>query len=516
MAPRESLEVGGDAAGKGRGFKSWERGRGTLKKRRGGQRQGHFGRAREGGSITGTMPAGVTTDEAAGPIEVRGAEEQVLLNAKRTREMFAANYGARVADVEEPRKLRVAVKVRDEYNVVKDLPPPPHVAAAAAKDEVVAEGNDAKVHLKAKALADIHNLDKPRKREGQEGESASSPGGLQLQVIKKKEAGGGMGQQLMVRKGKGPVMPRPEWHAPWKLMRVISGHLGWVRCCAVDPTNEWFVTGAGDRTIKLWDLASGELKLTLTGHISPVRGVAVSDRHPYMFRSDFLHMLDQQTSPPRRAWAAWEVRTVLQHALAPPSPSGPLMSSSSSPPAPPFLCSRTLCRPPQTQSPNPNPPRPTPRPSGRTAKPSAACARTRSRCAGICAGTSRPHTASPKPQTPHGSVGEDKLVKCWDLETNSVIRHYHGHLSGVYCCALHPTLDVLCTGGRDSSVRVWDIRTKQQIFCLAGHKDTVGSVVCQATDPQIISGSQDSTVLIPFSTSLLHSFLLFLPPPSPP
>mmetsp|Transcript_7741 Transcript_7741/g.17733 ORF Transcript_7741/g.17733 Transcript_7741/m.17733 type:complete len:341 (-) Transcript_7741:215-1237(-) len=87
----------------------------------------------------------------------------------------------------------------------------------------------------------------------------------------------------MVRKGKGPIMPRPEWHAPWKLMRVIAGHLGWVRCCAVDPTNEWFATGAGDRTIKLWDLASGELKLTLTGHISPVRGLAVSDRHPYMF-----------------------------------------------------------------------------------------------------------------------------------------------------------------------------------------------------------------------------------------
>jgi hypothetical protein len=24
------------------------------------------------------------------------------------------------------------------------------------------------------------------------------------------------------------------------------------------------------------------------------------------------------------------------------------------------------------------------------------------------------------------------MVKCWDLESNKVIRHYHGHLSGVY------------------------------------------------------------------------------------
>ncbi len=46
-------------------------------------------------------------------------------------------------------------------------------------------------------------------------------------------------------------MPKPQWHAPWKLYRVISGHLGWVRCIDVDPSNEWFATGAGDRIIKV-------------------------------------------------------------------------------------------------------------------------------------------------------------------------------------------------------------------------------------------------------------------------
>eukprot|EP00962_Isochrysis_galbana_P049793 scaffold21269_cov119-Isochrysis_galbana.AAC.6 len=78
-------------------------------------------------------------------------------------------------------------------------------------------------------------------------------------------------------------LPKPEWHAPWKMMRVISGHMGWVRCVAVDPTNSWYATGSADRTIKIWDLASGTLKLTLTGHISTIRGLAVSDRSPYLF-----------------------------------------------------------------------------------------------------------------------------------------------------------------------------------------------------------------------------------------
>ncbi|KAI0086726.1 WD40 repeat-like protein [Irpex rosettiformis] len=59
---------------------------------------------------------------------------------------------------------------------------------------------------------------------------------------------------------------KPTYHPLWKLMRVISGYLG-----------------AGDRVIKIWDLASGELKLSLTGHISTVRGLAVSSKHPYLF-----------------------------------------------------------------------------------------------------------------------------------------------------------------------------------------------------------------------------------------
>ncbi|KAI8060781.1 WD40-repeat-containing domain protein, partial [Gongronella butleri] len=94
--------------------------------------------------------------------------------------------------------------------------------------------------------------------------------------------GFGSGSGSLVRRARAKAI-RPTWHAPWKLMRVISGHLGWVRAVAVEPGNKWFATGAGDRTIKIWDMASGTLKLSLTGHISTVRGIAVSPRHPYLF-----------------------------------------------------------------------------------------------------------------------------------------------------------------------------------------------------------------------------------------
>lgn len=65
-------------------------------------------------------------------------------------------------------------------------------------------------------------------------------------------AGSNMGSgTLTIPQKKMPSMTKPKWHAPWKLYRVISGHLGWVRCCAVEPGNEWFATGSADRVIKV-------------------------------------------------------------------------------------------------------------------------------------------------------------------------------------------------------------------------------------------------------------------------
>jgi pleiotropic regulator 1 len=117
------------------------------------------------------------------------------------------------------------------------------------------------------------------------------------------------------------------------------------------------------------------------------------------------------------------------------------------------------------------------------------------------------------------SAGEDKLVKCaailqcflicvaftivlplllivlgWDLEYNKVIRHYHGHLSGVFCIGVHPVLDLLITGGRDSVARVWDMRTKHQIHVLGGHTNAISSLITSGADPQVITGSHDSTI----------------------
>ena len=175
-----------------------------------------------------------------------------------------------------------------------------------------------------------------------------------------------------------PKVPKPNWHPPWKLKAVVAGHLGWVRAVAFEPSNEWFVTGGADRTLKIWDLAKccagapNGLRLTLTGHISAVRGLAVSPRTTYMF-----------------------------------------------------------------------------------------------------------------------SCAEDKMVKCWDLEQNKVVRHYHGHLSGVYALALHPTLDLLVPQAA-TAWRACGTCERRAVHVLAGHQNTVGAVLTNAVDPQ--TGSNDCMI----------------------
>lgn len=77
--------------------------------------------------------------------------------------------------------------------------------------------------------------------------------------------------------------PRPAGN--WALRKVLAGaHQGWVRSLCVDPvTNEWFVSGLSDALIKVWGLASSQIKATLPGHIMAVRSLAISLRSPYLF-----------------------------------------------------------------------------------------------------------------------------------------------------------------------------------------------------------------------------------------
>ncbi|GET37768.1 WD-40 repeat-containing protein [Microseira wollei NIES-4236] len=62
----------------------------------------------------------------------------------------------------------------------------------------------------------------------------------------------------------------------WKCIHTLDGHSDSVLSVAVSPDGRMIASGSRDRTIKLWNLTTGELLTTLTGHSSSVLAVDFS------------------------------------------------------------------------------------------------------------------------------------------------------------------------------------------------------------------------------------------------
>eukprot|EP00808_Paulinella_micropora_P018805 g38371.t1 len=246
-------------------------------------------------------------DDVAGIFELKDRMKDSLL---QTSAMFLGDYGLPLPIHTSSNSMKMESKVSDEYALVRHMAPPAksklqqakesqesakYESSTSADDSTAAPNGESKKEeetsvvngmpppamSRADKISDLVDQisagrEKKQKLDANSGAliAISTPEGVSEDWRVRSE---------LIRKKREEKMIRPEWHAPWKLFRVIPGHLGWVRSLAVDPANEWFASGSGDRTIKIWDLASGVLKLTLTGHISAVRGLEVSARHPYLF-----------------------------------------------------------------------------------------------------------------------------------------------------------------------------------------------------------------------------------------
>lgn len=221
-------------------------------------------------------------------MEAKSVKALTLLSLKRTFDLFVGNHSAKVPLDEEAQKAKIACKIRDEYSVLQGYKPreaagqrgaagavsaaagaEPSRAAAAAADSKSATAKlidtiPSRPPAAAKAAA-------AKGRElvlhGGEGAGGVGLGGITSAAraalnssVMIPTAAGGQKEYVpsaAISRRLASKWPRPEWHAPWRTYRVISGHLGWVRSVAFEPGNEWFATGSADRTIKVSRGAGG-------------------------------------------------------------------------------------------------------------------------------------------------------------------------------------------------------------------------------------------------------------------
>lgn len=249
---------------------------------------------------------------------------------------------------------------------------------------------------------------------------------------------------------------KPQWHRPWKLMRVISGHHGWVRCLATDPLNRLFVSGSNDRTIKFWDLATGQLQITLTGHISTVRGIVMSDRHPLLFscgedKTVFGWDLEQNKITRRFHGHLSGVYTIAMHPLLDVIVTG-----------------------------------------GRDSTARVWDIRTKSNIHvleghgdTVCSLLTQAY----EPQIISGSF--DSMIKLWDLGTGKCMQTLTQHKKGVRAMVAHSEECTFASAGADK-IRVWKCPEGQPLRNIGGHNAIINAIALNKDNVLVTAGDNGS------------------------
>jgi WD40 repeat protein len=84
--------------------------------------------------------------------------------------------------------------------------------------------------------------------------------------------------------------PLPDLPDP-ALIRTLSGHMGAVTGCAINPAGDAIVSTSWDDTLKVWDVRTGDERRTLRGHTDEVEGCAISPAGDYIVSASSDHTL---------------------------------------------------------------------------------------------------------------------------------------------------------------------------------------------------------------------------------
>ncbi len=200
-------------------------------------------------------------------------------------------------------------------------------------------------------------------------------------------------------------------------IKTFTGHVAYVSSVALSPDQRYAISGGMDRKIILWDLSTGGLVKTFTGHKAGVFSVAFApDGRTFISGSmdKTLILWDIRTGRVIRTFTGQEnvVRSVAF------SPDGNMFASGS----------------------------------------------------------------------------WDSTILLRDSATGREIKTFQGHSKGVNSVSFSPDGKYIISGGSDNVVKVWNIATGTQSQSLTGHTGQVNSVAFSPDGKYALSGGQDKTI----------------------
>ncbi|MDF5706824.1 MAG: trypsin-like peptidase domain-containing protein [Nostoc sp. S4] len=200
---------------------------------------------------------------------------------------------------------------------------------------------------------------------------------------------------------------------------TLKGHSGSVNSVAISPDGRTLASASQDKTIKIWNLDTGQEISTLKGHSGSVNSVAISpDGRTLASGSDdktikIWNLTTGQETSTLNGYSEWVESVAI-------SPDG-----------------RTLA-----------------------------------------------------------SGGGDNKIKIWNLTTGRLFRIFNGYFNVVYSVAFSPDSKTLASGIFYNSIEILNVGTGQEISTLKGHSNTVQSVAISPDGKTLASGSSDNTIKI--------------------
>ena len=250
------------------------------------------------------------------------------------------------------------------------------------------------------------------------------------------------------------------------LKTTLTDDTGEVFSVAISPDGQTVVSGSNDNRIKVWDLATGTLKTTLTGHTSLVLGVAISPdgRTLVSGSSDRTIKVWDLATGTLKTTLTGHTSLVLGVAI---SPDGRTLVSGSS--------DRTI--------------------------------KVWDLPTGTLKTTLTGHTnwvisvaISRDGRTLVSGDGNGFIregnIKVWDLATGTLKTTLTSHTNAVLSVAISPDGRTLVSGSNDKTIKVWDLATGTLKTTLTGHTNTVYSVAISPDGRTFVSGSSDQTIKI--------------------